>query len=642
MRNRKKQISLFPLGWRFDSSPGRQIFPSKLFFIVILGVFLFLPVTARAETVSLPMKVDYPLLTALFEENLYTAPRGTAVVLNENDGCKKVVLSEPRFFFENPNVVLNSLVEFSLGMWIGGKCRFQIHWDGSLEFVLKPKADQTKWRVNFTVIDTRVYGKDRKPAFIITPLWNLVKSHVHPHIETVTVDFSFPMREVKGFVLMMLDPDAKERMTRWLSTTRPGTMTVTENGLIYPILFDADLTELKSKPEKEPTLTPEGIDRAVAAWESWDSYLVYQISQLSESGLSDDEQNLLTAVLLDLRIQFVRSFYLDDETFTDDMTREQFMSAWHELSPIFRKHFVKRKGSSLRKLALFSAQDALGSLDKIGPTLGLEISRDGLLRLGRLLSEDEKLAPSLDYRYEPSSALRKALGLGEGPAVPTRPPVGFEKSSTEPSASFFGKLATWIFKPAWAKEELEEISLWVAKRNPPDLYLDRVRGILESSTQEILSDGKLDESFHDFFHRLVLATGWQESCWRQFIERKGKIDYLKSYNNTSVGIMQINVRVWRGIYDPEGLRWSPTYNAQAGVEILELYLRRYALGKVEDRDLLAGGVYAMYNSGPKDLKKFVRRNAENKLYKSDTLFREKYNLVGENRWDPLKRCIGFR
>ena len=73
--------------------------------------------------------------------------------------------------------------------------------------------------------------------------------------------------------------------------------------------------------------------------------------------------------------------------------------------------------------------------------------------------------------------------------------------------------------------------------------------------------------------------------------------------------MQINERVWRGIYNRDRLRWDIRYNALAGCEIVDLYLRRYVLkgdvvGKYSgDSVLLSRVIYAMYNGGPGQLKK---------------------------------------
>jgi hypothetical protein len=47
--------------------------------------------------------------------------------------------------------------------------------------------------------------------------------------------------------------------------------------------------------------------------------------------------------------------------------------------------------------------------------------------------------------------------------------------------------------------------------------------------------------------------------------------------------MQINERVWRGLYDTQKLRWDIAYNVRAGTEILLNYLLKYSLKRGEHK-----------------------------------------------------------
>jgi len=166
---------------------------------------------------------------------------------------------------------------------------------------------------------------------------------------------------------------------------------------------------------------------------------------------------------------------------------------------------------------------------------------------------------------------------------------------------------------------------------------------LEQAADDVLKKKKLNAKYHDLYRSAVFATAWQESCWRQFVTKGGKISPIFSYNKSSVGMMQINERVWRGIYKVENLRWNIHYNARTGCEILELYLRQYALKKPESKGLdsntLARSLYAMYNGGPGQFKKFLVRKANNKFIKIDQLFWEKYSWTTSNRLDKISICL---
>nr|WP_240191643.1 lytic transglycosylase domain-containing protein [Desulfoprunum benzoelyticum] len=143
---------------------------------------------------------------------------------------------------------------------------------------------------------------------------------------------------------------------------------------------------------------------------------------------------------------------------------------------------------------------------------------------------------------------------------------------------------------------------------------------------------------------MIPAIAWQESCFRQFVVRDDKLTYLLSYNNSSVGLMQVNTRVWRGVYDLERLRWDIRYNAAAGCEIATLYLKDYALRerkgqKKPDNETIAHLVYAMYNGGPGQYRKYLERQRNGKLYASDKLFQEKFKWVSAADWGKISKCL---
>jgi len=143
----------------------------------------------------------------------------------------------------------------------------------------------------------------------------------------------------------------------------------------------------------------------------------------------------------------------------------------------------------------------------------------------------------------------------------------------------------------------------------------------------------------------VFASAWQESCWRQFVRRGGKLTTLRSPVG-SVGIMQVNERVWRGAYDRRGLVGDIAYNARAGSEILLHYLRDYAIDKGEQRQPggitnLARATYAIYNGGPGHLTRYRVRGTKRSLAAIDDAFWEKYQAVQQGRELEVARCWGY-
>ena len=295
--------------------------------------------------------------------------------------------------------------------------------------------------------------------------------------------------------------------------------------------------------------------------------------------------------------------------------------------------------TALRYLSFIAAGDALAALDQIGPEIGLDISADGLRRLARIvapLSTEDPLA----YSTAVDPELRQLFGFG--PPLPP-PDLSAEPTNEEGGQAWWRNLlAARIAIAAVEPPAPKALEQWLAPQDADsiDAYLEAVREVLDEVTQKSLASGSLPPQHHDLYRRLVLATAWQESCWRQFVRERGKITYMRSAIG-SIGMMQMNERVWRGFYDLRGLRWDIRYNARAGGDILLRYLKDYAIphDQPEVTDFLARATYAVYNGGPGHLKRFLNKKTKKSLQRIDELFWEKFKAVTAGKQAGLARCL---
>jgi hypothetical protein len=603
------------------------------------------------KTVLLPVTLDYPFIRSVFIHQLYSAPMERAIVMDEAQrDCSRIELWNPEVGQKNSMIKLGSNIKIRTGVPILEKCIGQFEWEGYIEVLQRVTVDQKTWQVRLETIDSHIYNTNRKPATITGNLWNLIKTHVHPFLNQASIDLAPPIEELKAFLPLVFSSAERRRVDRWLSTIRLGKVQVEESAVKINIALEV---EISSKPHDTATeLSLTEIERFSRAWEDWDAFLVFQIESLIGQPITEAERANLLETLLENRHEFLNA--LEYETIDQDLVRQQFIWTWQRLTQILRKYLVKQKTlSPLKYLAFFTASDALATLDKLGPTLGLEINRDGLVRLARLLGASET-DPTLRYSYSVDPTLRKFLGFGpplddSGPILDVEElelPKEPEKNSRP------GDPVSWLnhflFPRAWATEGnaimLDRVKEWIPPTRNPERYIDKVRNALKGAVDKVLIAHPLPEDHHSFFHLLVLATAWQESCWRQFITQEGKVRYLLSYNQSSVGLMQVNQRVWRGIYRTESLRWNIKYNAEAGIEILEHYLRTYILKNMKPADLpnpdaIARATYVLYNRGPGKLKNFVEQGNVNPLHRTDRLFWEKYTLAKEDQFHQLVHCI---
>ncbi|MGW8195534.1 MAG: lytic transglycosylase domain-containing protein, partial [Desulforhopalus sp.] len=326
---------------------------------------------------------------------------------------------------------------------------------------------------------------------------------------------------------------------------------------------------------------------------------------------------------------------------------------------------------------------------RIGPLLGIDISREGFYRMAHMLGEQP-----LDETGAVNDKLREVLGLGERlepppadipqgeitprdaaplgetesgsfplgegeadqvrqPSEPDPLPPGPEVELLNDTDAQEGEWFDWrqLFglreAHAATSPQLDIVISWTVEMVPAEQVLAKMRKVFTKTAKGL--EKKLDDIVGEkgWGQWMIEATAWQESCFRQFVVKDEKITYLLSYNNTSVGVMQVNEKVWRGIYDIQELRWNTEYNILAGSEILALYLNRYLAGHKDfshhsatsANHYLAGWLYSLYNGGPGQLKKFSRRSGSGKPSRLDLSFKEKFDLVRGGDWLTKVECL---
>ena len=161
----------------------------------------------------------------------------------------------------------------------------------------------------------------------------------------------------------------------------------------------------------------------------------------------------------------------------------------------------------------------------------------------------------------------------------------------------------------------------------------------------LAGNNKLPERLAERLDPLVRATAWKESCWRHFAGSGSAPEVLRSAGG-AVGIMQINGRVWRKVYDQDRLVDEVDYNINAGIDILTHYLIDYALRKGEHEqpggdDNLIKATYAAYNGGPGHLARYRREDTPASLKAIDNAFWNHYTTIKTEQWPDISSCYAW-
>ena len=128
----------------------------------------------------------------------------------------------------------------------------------------------------------------------------------------------------------------------------------------------------------------------------------------------------------------------------------------------------------------------------------------------------------LSYALEIDAGLRSLLGFTESRrhGVPRR---GSSKERALEQLRDKAAAVTRFFFPIKsmpAEADFDRLNEWSSRHPEIPEYLIEVRKLLvETSYFVVLAKSPLAQGLRQLYRQIIFATGWQESCWRQFIKK---------------------------------------------------------------------------------------------------------------------------
>jgi len=505
-----------------------------------------------------------------------------------------------------------------LGVELAGKCRSAGAWRGAVDFTLVPRIDEAG-RLRVNIVDSRLANAN--PA--INLLWDAGKRQVHARLERMSYDLGASREALVGLLRGAAPPGQTAAMEEVLQQIQILDPRVESTQVVVPVAMeipDAWLTPPATAASTAP-LTEAEMDALDAALEPWDAFLVYIVRQAALDGQDTALRRQLFTLLLDSRYQLV-SIISGEARANGDPLRALFLSTWTDLRSILSE--AQRAGTlppSLLRYALFvDAGDALLALENAAP--GLALSAEGLRQLARSLKPGETGDP-LAYQWDVDTELRGLFEVSEPPEIDPTPPT---KSWLD---FFIGR--------AFAAQALDR---WIPTREELPDYREQVGAVLQKAAAGELARSALASPYDGIYRNLVPTTALIESCWHQYVMRGGKVTYLRSASH-SVGIMQINQKVWRGFYNVEKLRWDTAYNIRAGAQILARYVKDYAIPYAEksgDAKSIPRAAYAVYNAGPRAVGRFAKSQPHPREARVDDKLWSLYQGIASGAQVDLASC----
>jgi len=593
---------------------------------ILLTVVILKSVAVSAEKVAIPVFLNYPQLQLLMKRSMFTGPDYSARYVLDDDGCNTISFSEPHLSAEGQGLRLSTKTLAIIGASTTEGCMTLTRWTGRTAVKGKPLLiNRQPLSVQFQVQAVEVYDQQGR-VLSDSLLPQSYKSQLHQVLSRFRMDLKPATDQLKALLPYVVSRYSADRLTRMIDSLRIGHIKVRPKGLDVDLILDVE--ELP-QTETEPALTASEVWQLEQRCQAWDAFLTFVIKEVAAATRSEILRQTLFDILLDVRFQIKNILTLNLKTGPDPV-KQLFIRSWERLEPVIQEISIQLPEHNLLPfLSFITAADALKALDRMGPAAGLDISTDGLRRLARLLNDNPSLEP-----------LKYPVGID--PVLQQLFDFGIPQETVPPKKPFSFKLQ--LIRPAFAASRWDRLNRWVPTADELDPYLREIRALLLEEADERIKSSTMAQEYARVFRKLMLATAWQESCWRQYIVEKRKIVPLIS-GTGDIGMLQINEKVWRGFYAPAKLRWDITYNARAGSEILFKLMVNYALKRHEHKKdgglaNLARATYSAYNGGPSQVGRYRSKNVPSAHKKIDTAFWIKYKQISRGNEFAVAECLG--
>lgn len=607
-----------------------------------IGWLLFVLYSSNALSageVEIPLLAETAHLQTAISRVLDFDENGQSTI--SNDPCNRVELSDMEVVTEDAQLSVGMALTATTGAYVLGACRGPKPWQGRLALKLTPQVMASGLGIEFVPAAIELSRPDSTPGLLSKPVQLIADTLVLPRMRRVQIDLAGPLNSLDGLIeQMMWQGSMQDGQSSLVQRTHITRLQTEETGVRAWLAFQVRAPQaIEQAPES-------ALDESeMAQWQTLedelDGFLTTIISALAYATNSPTLRIELLGALLDARYAIAEALTVDDPA--SDPVQELFLTTWERLRPLMKElESLETPGLEVdyRLAAFIAGGDALRALDALGPEYGFEINRDGLRRLARLLLA-ESVPPSFTpLPLEVDPRFRDLFGFN----APTQD-VFSAADLAQKISDGFSWLGSWLVPLAYAESlpPAQALKGLVPQRDNLNDYLELVASLLEEQASSWLANNnKVPDRLTDRFDPLVRATAWKESCWRQFAGSSSDPQVLRSAGG-AVGMMQINGRVWRKIYDLDRLVDEVDYNVNAGIEILAYYLVDHAIRKGEHEqpggdDNLIKATYAAYNGGPGHLARYRLEDTPARLQAIDNEFWKHYSTIKAEQWPDISSC----
>ncbi|MDH3957711.1 MAG: DUF4403 family protein, partial [Desulfobacteraceae bacterium] len=142
-----------------------------ILYAIMIVALIVKPIAVRAETITIPVFLDYQQLQLLMMRNNFKGPNNTAKYLLDDNGCTSITFSEPYLSAEGELLRVDAKILATIGDPTTGACRVITRWTGRTTVTGKPVlVSGQSLSLEFRVQTTRLYdqqGRLLKDSYVL-------------------------------------------------------------------------------------------------------------------------------------------------------------------------------------------------------------------------------------------------------------------------------------------------------------------------------------------------------------------------------------------------------------------------------------------------------------------------------------------
>ena len=353
--------------------------------VLLASLFITIPAGAASTSVSVPVYLDYPMLRQLLVTQLFNTSDGSREILNDPAGCSRIVLSNPRIGAQQENIEIVASYQAQLGVEVFGSCQNLVDRQGHIAYLGQPLIQAGAKAVKLEPRASWITNSEGD-RIVSGPLWDAAAVRLAEFFG----DFEVNVTPYTNSLVAFLPEIMPHRDTTQLQTTIDSIalsdLQVGDLGLNFSIDFDVET--LAENPEAVAPLTQEELVQAELQWQMMDTLLMGAVKRYAAATELRSLRSALLDILIDSRYRLLDAL-TEPADRSSDAVRNWFIESWHRLNPVVREIALQQTGQEqLLWMHTLTASDALYALNRLGSTIGLELTTEGLRRMARMVNAE--------------------------------------------------------------------------------------------------------------------------------------------------------------------------------------------------------------------------------------------------------------